>query len=218
VTKHNRLGHKNLPAFPGAQSGGRRGKEVLQDVACNRLHDSRQLIELFNQTFIASHATCLVGGGMEPLYEPAPQAGELSRIVFTGDYFASALHEVAHWCVAGPQRRQLPDYGYWYAPDGRSAEQQAEFERVEVKPQALEWLFSEAAGWRFRVSADNLNSGLGPSEAFQRAIHRQVLTYCELGVSGRVKAFLEALLGHYQAGEPVASWLKPARFCRRPES
>ena len=62
---------------------------------------------------------------------PAQQPGALNRIVFTHDYFASALHEVAHWCVAGPERRRLTDYGYWYAPDGRTEKQQMEFERVE---------------------------------------------------------------------------------------
>jgi elongation factor P hydroxylase len=72
------------------------------------------------------------------------------------DYFASALHEVAHWCIAGEQRRQQLDFGYWYAPDGRSPEQQGAFEAVEYKPQALEWFFSLACGYRFRLSADNL--------------------------------------------------------------
>lgn len=187
---------------------------MLQEVTSHRPHDSRQLIELFDQTFLTSHATCLVGGGLEPLYEPAPYPGALNRIVFTRDYFASALHEVAHWCVAGPERRQQTDYGYWYAPDGRTEDQQAEFERVEVKPQALEWLFSEAAGWRFRASSDNLASGLGPSEAFLNAIYQQVLSFCELGVNARVQAFLSALLNHYQNGVDPETWLAPARFKR----
>lgn len=58
--------------------------------------------------------------------------------------------------IAGEQRRLLPDLGYWYAPDGRTAEQQALFEQVEIKPQAIEWLFSKAFGRKFRVSLDNL--------------------------------------------------------------
>lgn len=186
----------------------------MQEVIHSRPHDSRQLIELFNQTFLASHATCLVGGGCEPLYEPAQSPGALNRIVFTRDYFASALHEVAHWCVAGPERRLLADYGYWYAPDGRTEEQQAEFERAEVKPQALEWLFSEAAGCPFRVSSDNLGSGLGPSEEFLSAIHGQVLNHCEGRLSARVQAFLSALLSYYQNGASLESWLTPTRFER----
>lgn len=45
----------------------------------------------------------------------------------------------------GEKRRQLVDFGYWYAPDGRSAEQQELFQAVEVKPQAMEWILSPAA-------------------------------------------------------------------------
>ncbi|GAM69307.1 transporting ATPase [Vibrio sp. JCM 19236] len=26
------------------------------------------------------------------------------------------MHEIAHWCVAGPKRRLLEDFGYWYEP------------------------------------------------------------------------------------------------------
>src|SRR3546814_2809228 len=50
---------------------------------------------------------------------------------------------VAHWCLAGAARRRQDDYGYWYAADGRDLEQQHLFEQVEVKPQALELLFSD---------------------------------------------------------------------------
>ncbi len=50
----------------------------------------------------------------------------------------------------------MPDLGYWYAPDGRTHEQQALFEQVEIKPQAIEWLFAQAFGRKFRVSLDNL--------------------------------------------------------------
>ncbi len=37
------------------------------------------------------------------------------------DFFASALHEISHWCVAGKARREQVDFGYWYCPDGRDA-------------------------------------------------------------------------------------------------
>jgi elongation factor P hydroxylase len=177
------------------------------------LHDCRQLVSLFNDIFVSGEFTCLESGGEEPVYLPA-ENGEPHRIVFTRDYFASALHEIAHWCVAGPGRRQLPDYGYWYAPDGRTAEQQAEFERLEVRPQALEWLFSVAAGYRFRVSADNLVQGLGASEAFKDAIHRQVLHHCAVGVSQRVSAFLKALIRHYGTATDLDDLLRSERFER----
>ncbi|MFD1218090.1 MULTISPECIES: elongation factor P hydroxylase [Microbulbifer] len=137
--------------------------------------------------------TRLQGGAEEPYYRPAVEVGACHRVEFTRDYPASALHEAAHWCVAGAARRQLPDYGYWYAPDGRSAEQQAEFERVEIKPQALEWIFSQACGLKFRVSADNLDAGLGPSESFKRNIWSQVRHYCSQGVNPRAERFAHAL-------------------------
>jgi elongation factor P hydroxylase len=161
------------------------------------VHDCLDLVRLFDSTFASEFNTRLVGGGMEPEYLPADENVSHARIVFTRDYFASALHEIAHWCVAGPQRRQLPDYGYWYAPDGRTAEQQAEFERVEVKPQALEWLFAEAAAFKFRVSADNLSQGLGPSLAFKQAIVAQAQTYLAEGLPHRASLFVDSLREFY---------------------
>lgn len=193
---------------------GQQRMRFLQDVGSSRAHDSAQLIELFDRIFIASHSTCLRGGAEEPLYQPAGKAGELSQVVFTRDYFASALHEVAHWCVAGAERRRQLDYGYWYAPDGRNLDQQLEFERVEVKPQALEWLFSAAAGWRFRVSADNLSLDQGPSDSFKDAICQQAQFYCRQGVNQRVLAFLEALASHFRPAISLGDLLLPANFTR----
>ena len=118
-------------------------------------------------------------------------------IYYTRDYFASALHEVAHWCVAGAVRRQQEDYGYWYAPDGRSQEQQLVFEQVEIKPQALEWLFSAACGFRFRVSADNLALSGGPSAEFKQHISQQVHRYLSAGIPARAARFCNALAAFY---------------------
>ena len=86
------------------------------------------LVGVFNHVFQAADATILCGGAAEPYYEP----GAPSVIYFREDFVRSALHEVAHWCVAGPVRRGLPDYGYWYAPDGRNADQQTPWPRVAV--------------------------------------------------------------------------------------
>lgn len=147
--------------------------------------------------------TCLRGGAEEPYYRPAEGADACHLVEFTRDYPASALHEAAHWCVAGAARRQLPDYGYWYAPDGRSAEQQAEFERVEIKPQALEWIFSQACGLKFRVSADNLDAGLGPSEGFKRNIWCQVRGYCIEGINLRAERFARALAQATNRPDPL---------------
>lgn len=160
-------------------------------------HACADLVSLFEQCFRAEFNTRLVAGGREPEYLPANANAKEACIVFTRDYFASALHEIAHWCLAGPERRQQLDYGYWYAPDGRNAQQQEEFERVEVKPQALEWLFAEAAGFGFRVSVDNLNLACEPSAAFKNAIAAQAQQYVVQGLPRRASVFVNALLDFY---------------------
>ncbi|MGL6162616.1 elongation factor P hydroxylase [Microbulbifer sp.] len=164
---------------------------------------TERIAGVFNRCFAAALNTRLCGGFEEPYYRPAGAACPHHRIEFTRDYPASALHEAAHWCVAGERRRLLPDYGYWYAPDGRSAEQQREFERVEVKPQALEWIFARACGLRFRASADNLHSGLGPSDAFKEGIWRQVRKYCEEGMNSRARGFALALAREFGRPDPM---------------
>jgi len=103
------------------------------------------------------------------------------------------LVELAHWCVAGEQRRLLPDYGYWYKPDGRTAEEQAEFERVEITPQAYEWLLTVASGRHFNFSADNLGGGFGPSDRFRQQVHARVLQLLAEGLPARLQALVAAL-------------------------
>lgn len=156
------------------------------------------LVMLFEQVFGDTYNTRLVSGGLEPEYIPANKDVDFHRIVFAQDYFSSALHEIAHWCVAGEQRRLLSDYGYWYVPDGRNAQQQTAFEQVELKPQALEWMFSKASNIRFRVSADNLEAGSEASEGFKQAIVAQAQHYCTVGVNIRAGLFIDALSKCYQ--------------------
>lgn len=127
-----------------------------------------QICQVFNNTFV-DFDTQLVGGFDEPFYQADP-----AQIQFRLDYPRSALHEVAHWCVAGPERRRQDDYGYWYAPDGRDAQQQALFERVEVRPQALEALFCEACGLEFSPSLDNLDQPPQSAAPFAAAIQAQL--------------------------------------------
>ena len=105
-------------------------------------HTPNIIVSLFNQQFLASYNTQLVCCEEEPIYRPANASHPHHRIIFAHGFFASALHEIAHWCIAGKERRLLEDFGYWYQPDGRTSKQQAEFEKVEIKPQALEWIFS----------------------------------------------------------------------------
>ncbi len=166
-------------------------------------HSHKTLIQLFNQQFIPSHNTELICCEEEPIYRPADSQHPHHRIIFAHGFFASALHEISHWSVAGKQRRLLEDFGYWYQPDGRSAEQQSEFEIVEVKPQALEWIFSQSANFTFYFSADNLNGDAGPSESFKQAVLKQVQTYLEKGLPKRAQAWSDCLVEHFRAQQPL---------------
>ncbi|MGF1726760.1 elongation factor P hydroxylase [Photobacterium nomapromontoriensis] len=162
-------------------------------------HNNDDLIAIFNQCFLESYNTELVLGGDEPIYLPADAEHPRHRIVFARGYFASALHEIAHWCIAGPQRRLLEDYGYWYEPDGRSETVQAEFENVEVKPQAVEWILAASCGFRFQVSCDNLSGNYEPDRIrFTHRVHAQVMIYLEQGIPERCKILSDALRDHYQ--------------------
>nr|MDQ2994293.1 elongation factor P hydroxylase [Pseudomonadota bacterium] len=143
--------------------------------------------------------TILMGGGDEPLYFPRGERFPLNRIVFTRDYFASALHEVAHWCIASTKRRTLVDYGYWYYPEGRNAEQQQLFEQVEVKPQALECIFAETAGSPFIISHDNLSAEqMCDTESFAKKVAEQVQHYLANGLPGRAALFKKCLTDSYK--------------------
>ena len=160
-------------------------------------YQAQDLERLFRDTFFASYRTLLEGGAEEPLYLPAADAQEAHRIIYTRDYFRSALHEVAHWCIAGPGRRRQRDYGYWYAPDGRDERQQAAFMRVEVAPQALELLFCAAIGHPFRVSMDNLDGDGGDEAVFAREVVATATRWLP-APGGRAGVWLKALAGSYQ--------------------
>lgn len=157
----------------------------------------QDLIAVFDATFSAEFNTRLVRGTDEPVYLPADQTSPWHRIIFAHGYFASALHEIAHWCIAGASRRQRVDFGYWYIPDGRNTEQQAAFEVVEIKPQALEWAFSVACGAPFRVSTDNLHGAAGERLLFQHRVYDQVCHYLANGFPAQGKTFIAALRAFY---------------------
>lgn len=136
------------------------------------------LIEVFNQLF-AEYQVMLVRGAGEPEYIAA-QGAQPARIEFAHGFFASALHELSHWCIAGKHRRTQDDYGYWYAPDGRTEAQQRLFEQVEIKPQALESLFSLATQRPFRVSQDNLSADFDTSNStFAKDVYDQAKHYLD---------------------------------------
>lgn len=168
------------------------------------------LCSLFDRLFRVSRNTVLLphadawrtdftgGSASEPVYLPAGGDCPFNRVVYAHGFFASALHEVAHWCIAGRQRRRLVDYGYWYEPDDRDAERQAEFERVEAKPQAIEKAFSRAAGFPFRVSVDNLSGITIDRAAFERRVDAQLAWFDSHGFPPRAARFIAALEDFYR--------------------
>ncbi|MBG6242012.1 MAG: elongation factor P hydroxylase [Candidatus Symbiopectobacterium sp. Dall1.0] len=161
-------------------------------------HDYRDLITLFAQCFEQDYNTRLVKGDDEPIYLPADEQFSYHRIVFAHGFYASAFHEISHWCIAGEARRKLVDFGYWYCPDGRDAATQGQFEQVEIKPQAFDWLFCVASGFPFNVSCDNLEGSIEPDRiVFQRTVHAQVMTYLEQGIPARPLRFIRALQSFY---------------------
>lgn len=161
------------------------------------MHRYEDLIDLFKNCFFDTYNTLLIKGEDEPLYLPATNEQSHNLIFFARGFFASALHECSHWMIAGEHRRTLVDFGYWYVPDGRNNEEQALFQKVEVKPQAIEWIFSQACGYRFRTSIDNLNGSESDTRAFQEAVYHQVLQYCKEGLSERASCFRNALCQFY---------------------
>lgn len=168
-------------------------------------HPYAELIEIFNQCFSEDDNTRLVKGDDEPIYLPADDQFPYHRVIFAHGYYASGMHEIAHWCVAGKERRKRVDFGYWYCPDGRDAETQGKFEVVEIVPQALEWMFCVAANFPFNVSCDNLNGNFEPDRvAFQRKVHGQVMKFLDTGVSPRSARFIQALHAFYQT-PPLAA-------------
>jgi len=151
----------------------------------------------FNAAFSRSHRTILIGGGPEPLYLPA-QGHRPAVIRYTRDYAQSALHELAHWCLAGPRRRVLLDYGYWYQPPPRSPQQQRRFEMVEAPVQGLELLMALATGVRFHVSADNHADPHANSASFKRLIFESAARRLREGLSPRILAVLSALNARWE--------------------
>ena len=153
--------------------------------------DASFIVAIFNRLFRSAWQTELAGGALEPSYQPVTPPG-LHRIFFREDFVASALHEVAHWCLAGSARRLQEDYGYWYEP-ARDLQAQSAFERAEARPQALEWIFCVAAGLTFRVSVDNLALRNHDTRQFRSAVHAEVPLFITRGLPRRAAEFAAAL-------------------------
>ncbi|NVJ49755.1 MAG: elongation factor P hydroxylase [Gammaproteobacteria bacterium] len=168
-----------------------------------------QLQSVFSDLFLSTYNTRLETGADEPFYQAATDRHE-AVIYSRNDYLSSALHEIAHWCIAGPERRLLDDYGYWYHADGRDQSAQHAFEQVEVKPQAVEWALSMALDHPFNLSADNLEQGSAPSPAFSAAVTLQLQRYLTIGLPPRAQQLYDALV--------ALSTAQAAQFRAAPES
>lgn len=150
-------------------------------------------LEHLNNRVLLVHNTRLVGGFSEPFYKAAA-GSSLSEVQFTRDFERSALHELAHWCIAGEARRRMDDYGYWYEPDGRTDGQQARFFEVEVKPQALEKHFCHALDMTFEASVDNLgNTAVDGIDEFKARVDRQYALYAATGLPERASVVYNCL-------------------------
>ncbi|OHV12330.1 elongation factor P hydroxylase [Kushneria phosphatilytica] len=174
--------------------------------------EAEQLMVLFNTLFEARYHTRLLCGDEEPLYRP-PSGDRVAEIIFAHGFFASALHEVSHWCIAGSRRRQLEDYGYWYLPDGRDQAAQQAFEQAEVAPQALESLFCEASKRRFNVSVDNLDGSAEVDRAaFAEQVKARAERYSREGLPLRAAAFHRALTACFRKDTPPREAARDAGY------
>jgi len=166
-------------------------------------HNTQDLITLFSDTFYKQFNTRLVKGADEPIYLPADENCAFHQIIFAHGYYASALHEISHWCHAGEARRLLEDFGYWYVPDGRDEQQQKSFEQVEIIPQAIEWAFNVAAQKKFHVSSDNLNGFQADTAGFKSKVYQQVQVFLKQGFPSRANQLIEALAHFYNTPLPL---------------
>ncbi|XOV89356.1 MAG: elongation factor P hydroxylase [Pseudomonadota bacterium] len=170
-----------------------------------------ELQHCFESEFLVSYNTRLEGGYEEPFYR-AFVPGEPAVICFKEDFVSSALHEIAHWCIAGARRRRLDDYGYWYTPVRRGQDQRR-FEVAERAPQALEWILSVAAGQRFRVSFDNFDEPASYLAAHRRSVRDAALQRLEAGLPPRAARFA----GRLAALSGVDSYLNRGHYRELPD-
>lgn len=155
--------------------------------------DTKQIKVIFEKTFYMDYKVILCYGFNEPYYLASNDRGE-SEIRCRENFVRSALHEIAHWCVAGSSRRKMDDYGYWYKADGRTNAEQQVFYQVEVLPQAYEKLFCLALDLNFEVSADNLtNPEIEGSHVFAIAVDKKYNQLKLQNLPVRVAKFNQAL-------------------------
>ena len=72
----------------------------------------QSIIQLFDNLFLNTENTQLLGGADEPFYIPSSSEAVPHKLIFRENFVSSALHEIAHWCIAGKMRRLQQDFGY----------------------------------------------------------------------------------------------------------
>ena len=160
---------------------------------------ARGISAVFAASLGDDYHTELVGGASEPFYKPA-DGGAPAQLYFREDFPASALHEVAHWCIAGIKRRRQEDFGYHYIAGPRDARQQAAFFELELHTQSLESAFARALGLEFQPSADNLQADIDGFAAAIEAHTRALEAWLASPAGTRARRFIQAL-------EQASGWL-----------
>jgi len=166
------------------------------------LHEDSEKLQrlevLFARLFSGSEQAVLVRAlTSDPVYFPKSELRDFNEIHFANEFFSSALHEIAHWLIAGCDRRTRIDFGYWYKPDGRNPAEQELFEQFEARNQGLEWILSVAADHNFHVSTDNLSGGKVGGESFAQAVRTHALLFLRNGLSGRCKVLVDGLISEF---------------------
>ena len=178
-----------------------------------------QIAACFNATFSSAWQVRIQGGAQEPLYRPAGSACTQSRLYYREDFAASALHEIAHWCIASVARLAREDFGYVYIPPPRTSAAQDQFLALELRTQALERVFAGAAGVPFRPSYDHFPADeMSRQRAVQQAVEfsaaltaHEATTHAWMRTPSGARAaqFLAALelacQQHLRLGDPVGS-------------
>lgn len=151
-----------------------------------------EIAACFNRLFGQCHRVLMIGGGAEPEYLPATLTSP-GYVRYRSDYAHSALHEAAHWCIAGARRRQQVDYGYWYQPPPRDESAQRAFARVEARVQALEAILTTAVGMVFQVSLDDVDNLLGFETDFTDSVCAERAAWLRRGLPPRAEKFRREL-------------------------
>jgi elongation factor P hydroxylase len=149
----------------------------------------REIAGRINVLIGPRYGTLLVGGAPEPEYLP-PVGRRRAIIRYTRDYARSVLHEIAHWCLADPVCRALPDYGLSYVAPPRAAPEQAAFFAGEERVQALESILALACGLKFQVSADQIGEDV---RVFEQKVAARAHAIRRRGLCGCAREVLDAV-------------------------